>query len=82
MDASTLVPGDLVVLEEGDAIAADLRICESSQLEIIEAILTGESVPASKGTKTIRKRVKIRVEPWVTCVKVFFNLCFSSSLLD
>ena len=57
MDSVSLVPGDLVVLEEGDAVPADLRLVECSQLEIVEAVLTGESVPTSKATKGIRKRV-------------------------
>jgi P-type E1-E2 ATPase len=57
IDAEYLVPGDLVVLEEGDAIPADLRLCEVAQLEVIEAILTGESLPTSKNIRTIRKRV-------------------------
>ncbi|KAJ3058781.1 hypothetical protein HK102_010319, partial [Quaeritorhiza haematococci] len=56
IDSAQLVPGDIVVLDEGDAIPADLRLCEVSQLEIVEAILTGESVPTSKSIKTIRKR--------------------------
>ena len=57
IDSSDLVPGDLVILSEGDVIPADLRLCEVSQLEIIEIILTGESLPVSKSIRTIRKRV-------------------------
>ncbi|CAB4407875.1 unnamed protein product [Rhizophagus irregularis] len=53
VDSSQLVPGDIVVLEEGDAIPADLRIVECSRLEVIESILTGESLPVSKSTKKI-----------------------------
>ncbi|KAJ3348983.1 P-type ATPase [Entophlyctis luteolus] len=58
IDSKELVPGDLVVLEEGDAVPADLRLCEVSQLDIVEAILTGESVGTEKSIRTIRKRTR------------------------
>jgi Ca2+-transporting ATPase len=58
IDASELVPGDLVVLEEGDAIPADLRLCEVAQLDVVEAILTGESLPVTKSVRTIRKKTR------------------------
>ncbi|KAJ3074223.1 P-type ATPase [Podochytrium sp. JEL0797] len=56
IESSQLVPGDLVCLEEGDAVPADLRLCEVSQLTIVEAVLTGESVGAEKSIRTIRKK--------------------------
>ena len=43
-----LVPGDVILLEAGDAVPADGRILESASLQIEEAALTGESVPVSK----------------------------------
>jgi len=48
LPASELVPGDIVFLETGDKVPADLRLLESFSLEIDEAILTGESFPVKK----------------------------------
>ncbi|KAG0334046.1 P-type ATPase [Podila humilis] len=54
IDSEELVPGDIVILEEGESVPADLRLAEVSQLEIIESILTGESVAVSKDPKEIK----------------------------
>ena len=51
--ATELVPGDVVVLSEGNVVPADCRLLESRSLEIDEAPLTGESVPVEKGTDPI-----------------------------
>ena len=48
-----LVPGDVVILEAGDAVPADGRIIESASLKIEEAALTGESVPVNKMIDTL-----------------------------
>ncbi|KAG0243350.1 hypothetical protein B0O80DRAFT_493123 [Mortierella sp. GBAus27b] len=54
INSEELVPGDIVILEEGESIPADLRLAEVSQLEIVESILTGEAVPVSKDPKEIK----------------------------
>ncbi len=46
-----LVPGDIVVLEEGDTIGADIRLIESVNLKVNESSLTGESVPVLKNAE-------------------------------
>ena len=48
IDASELVPGDLIVIEEGDRIPADARIVRCSNLSVDESALTGESSPVDK----------------------------------
>jgi len=48
-----LVPGDIVILETGSVIPADLRLTEAVNLKIQEASLTGESVPSEKSTETL-----------------------------
>jgi Ca2+-transporting ATPase len=53
IDAEELVPGDVVLVEAGNRVPADGRICVAATLEIEEAALTGESVPVSKSTEPI-----------------------------
>ncbi len=53
IDATEVVPGDIIILEAGDVITADLRIIEASKLSVDESILTGESVPADKSAENI-----------------------------
>ena len=48
IDAEDVVPGDVLVLEAGDAIAADARLLDGSALQIAEAALTGESLAVTK----------------------------------
>ena len=68
-----LVPGDVVILETGDYIPADLRIIEEVNLKVQEASLTGESVPVEKSTAVIEnKQVGIGDRS---------NMLFSSSLV-
>lgn len=49
----SLVPGDIVLLESGDKVPADLRLLKAHGLAIQEAILTGESVPVEKGLERV-----------------------------
>src|SRR5215469_8599659 len=51
--AEELVPGDIVLLESGDKIPADMRLIDAKNLRTEEAALTGESVPADKTTDLV-----------------------------
>ena len=53
VSAEDLVPGDLVLLEEGDSIPADGRLIETNSMRTMEAALTGESLPISKAIDPI-----------------------------
>jgi Ca2+-transporting ATPase len=54
--AASLVPGDVVLLEEGDRVPADLRLIASARLLVDERVLTGESEPVGKQTHPVRAR--------------------------
>ncbi|KAI8987285.1 potassium/sodium efflux P-type ATPase [Mycotypha africana] len=49
-----LVPGDVLILKSGDVVGADCRIIESFNMDVDEALLTGESVPVNKVTEVIQ----------------------------
>ena len=51
--ATDLVPGDIILVDEGDTIPADARLIESAALQTSEAALTGESLPVAKDTAPI-----------------------------
>src|SRR3954469_14498635 len=53
IDAEQLVPGDVVLMEAGNRVPADGRICVAATLEIEEAALTGESLPVGKTTTPV-----------------------------
>jgi P-type Ca2+ transporter type 2C len=52
--AERLVPGDIVSIEAGDVVPADGRLLEAATLEVDESALTGESLPAAKGTEPVK----------------------------
>src|SRR5690606_25259282 len=51
--AVELVPGDIVLLEEGDTVPADGRVIQSTSLTVSEAALTGESEPVEKQVEAL-----------------------------
>lgn len=53
IDAATLVPGDIVILEEGEKVPADCRVVENASLRVDESQLTGESLPVEKQTAPV-----------------------------
>jgi Ca2+-transporting ATPase len=53
VQATELVPGDIVVLRAGDKVPADMRLIQSRDLQIAEAALTGESVPVQKAADIV-----------------------------
>ncbi|RMG64989.1 MAG: cation-translocating P-type ATPase [Chloroflexi bacterium] len=55
--AREVVPGDILLVEEGDTIAADARLIEVIGLQVAEAALTGESLPVAKSLAAIREEV-------------------------
>ncbi len=57
--AAAIVPGDIILIEEGDTIPADARLIESAALQTAEAALTGESLPVSKATAPIDEEVPL-----------------------
>ena len=71
--AKELVPGDIVVLDTGDYIPADLRVIEAVNLKSQESSLTGESVPVEKSTE--------KIDDTEVGVGDRTNMLFSSSLV-
>ena len=59
LEATELVPGDIILIEEGDSIPADARLIKTTALQTAEATLTGESLPISKDTRTIAEAVSL-----------------------
>jgi magnesium-transporting ATPase (P-type) len=55
IEGEQLVPGDIVLLEAGDKVPADLRLFSAHSLAVQEAILTGESMPVDKHTVAVNK---------------------------
>ena len=70
--ADQLVPGDVVILQSGDKVPADLRLLKIRELQVDESALTGESVPVRKQTGAL---------PAGTVLADRTNLAFSSTLV-
>ena len=71
IDSRNLVPGDIIRLETGDAVPADVRILSTHNLVVNETTLTGESVPVPKRPDTLATEPKSVYES--------HNLCFSGT---
>lgn len=56
IEAENLVPGDIVILEAGDKVPADLRLIKAHNLKIEEAILTGESLGVEKQIEAVEEK--------------------------
>ncbi len=57
--ATELVPGDVVILGEGDAVPADIRLFEVKGLSVDESLLTGESAPVVKTSETLPEKTAL-----------------------
>jgi len=73
IESSRLVPGDIVFLESGTRVPADLRLFEENRLEIDESTLTGESLKVHKISETIREEIAPIAER--------FNIAFMGTLV-
>ena len=72
--AEELVPGDLILLAEGDAISADARLVEASDFRANQSTLTGESHPVHKSSVEIHKEGLTRAE--------FINMVFAGTTVS
>ena len=75
LPSTELVPGDIVILETGDQIPADLRLVESVNLKIQEAALTGESVPTEKDANIVFKEEEGKETPLGDRVNMAYSSC-------
>lgn len=74
INSHLVVPGDILILDAGRYIAADIRLIESANLQIEESALTGESVPAHKDASKIHSDLKTPLGDRV-------NMAFMSTLV-
>ncbi|HLU97679.1 MAG TPA: HAD-IC family P-type ATPase [Thermobifida alba] len=63
--SASLVPGDVVLLESGSRVPADIRLVEAHALEVDESMLTGESEPVGKSTETVAAETGLGDRPGV-----------------
>ena len=73
IDTEELVPGDIVMLESGDKVPADLRLILCHDVEVDESLLTGESLPVIKDEKVV-------LEP-TTALGDRINMAFSGTIV-
>ena len=73
LPSSEIVPGDIVLLEAGNAVPADLRLTETHTLRVDESALTGESVPVDKSSAVI--------EGGELALGDLFNMAFKGTLV-
>jgi len=59
VDSAELVPGDIILLGEGDKVPADCRIIEADEFNVDESMLTGESIHVLKNSNTIKEEVSL-----------------------
>ena len=74
LNADQLVPGDIILLESGDRIPADIRLLSCQELETSEAALTGESLPVRKQAKTVLHESTVLADRT--------NMVFAGTLVD
>lgn len=60
VNTNTLVPGDIIHLESGDKVPADIRIISCENLKVDESALTGESIPVEKSSDTLQENLIIQ----------------------
>jgi P-type Ca2+ transporter type 2C len=73
IDSTELVAGDIVIIEEGQKVSADIRIAEARSLRINEASLTGESLPVGKDTDEIENTASLGDQT---------NMLFSGTIIN
>ncbi|MEX0720438.1 MAG: cation-transporting P-type ATPase [Balneolaceae bacterium] len=72
VEADQLIPGDIVLLESGDKVPADLRLIEVNNLKVDESVLTGESEGVQKSVKPVDEEAVINDQE---------NMAFSGTLV-